>query len=178
MGETILTALFARGAFDAQAAQGSAQALLAYAVGLPAFVLVRCLVPAFHARGDTATPVRVFAWAVGVNLILKLLLTETLLHAGLALATSVGAWVNALALLFLLGRTKAISVPQGLHRPLVKGLWLLGLATIFIYATSALLPPYLANLPTALQPWLLLGAAVLPASLIYLPWAWHRLRRV
>jgi putative peptidoglycan lipid II flippase len=176
MGETLLTALFARGAFDVAAAQGSAQALQAYAFGLPAFVLIRCLVPAFHARGDTATPVKIFVLALGVNLVLKLLLTGPLLHAGLALATSVGAWINALLMLVLLCRSKAVVLPENLRRPLSIWLALLCLASGFIYACTALLPPYLANLPTAFQPWALLGIALVPAGLLYLPWAWQRLR--
>ncbi len=56
--------LFGRGAFDAESARLSAQSLAAYAVGLPAFVLVKVLAPGFFARGDTATPVKIGVAAV------------------------------------------------------------------------------------------------------------------
>ena len=70
--EPIIAVLFGRGAFDADGRVLSAQSLAAYAVGLPAFVLVKVLVPAFFARGDTATPVRIGIAAVGLNLALNL----------------------------------------------------------------------------------------------------------
>ena len=56
---TIMRAIFAHGAFDAQAAALSGVALAAYGVGLPAFALVRIIASTFYARHDTATPARV-----------------------------------------------------------------------------------------------------------------------
>ncbi|HEY0420398.1 MAG TPA: murein biosynthesis integral membrane protein MurJ, partial [Acetobacteraceae bacterium] len=55
----IMTVLFQRGAFGPADAAASAHALVAYAVGLPAFVLIKSLLPGFHARSDTRTPVKV-----------------------------------------------------------------------------------------------------------------------
>ncbi|HZT87063.1 MAG TPA: murein biosynthesis integral membrane protein MurJ [Stellaceae bacterium] len=100
----ILTVLFERGAFGAAAAAATAPALAAYAAGLPAFVLVKVLVPGFFARHDTATPVKVAAVAVAVNLGLSLVLMQFLAHVGVAIALSVSGWVNALTLFALLGR--------------------------------------------------------------------------
>ena len=105
----IVAALFGRGAFDAAAISGSAAALQAYAVGLPAVVALRCVTPAFHASGDTATPVKALAVAIVVNVGLKILLIGTFLSAGLAFATSVGAWVNLLLLTALLRRRDGFS---------------------------------------------------------------------
>ncbi|WP_020185637.1 murein biosynthesis integral membrane protein MurJ [Methylopila sp. 73B] len=101
----VVAALFGRGAFDLKAVAGSAAALEAYAVGLPAIVALRCVTPAFHASGDTTTPVKALAVATLVNLGLKLVLIGPYAHAGLAFATSVGAWVN-LGLLVLLLRNR------------------------------------------------------------------------
>jgi putative peptidoglycan lipid II flippase len=55
--DIIMTGLFARGAFSVEAAHAAAAVLLAYAAGLPAFVMLRTVTPLFHARGDTRTPV-------------------------------------------------------------------------------------------------------------------------
>ena len=104
VAEPIITVLFQRGAFDAVAADKSAWALMAYAAGLPAFVLVKIFQPGFFARKDTATPVRVAVVAVAVNLILNLILMQYLAHVGLALATSIASWVNATLLAGLLHR--------------------------------------------------------------------------
>ena len=105
----VVAALFGRGAFDANAVAGSAAALQAYAIGLPAIVALRCVTPAFHASGDTTTPVKALAVATIVNVGLKFLLIGSFLHAGLAFATSVGAWVNLGLLVWLLRRREGFA---------------------------------------------------------------------
>ena len=101
--ELILT-LFQRGQFDIAASRATAFALTAYAVGLPAYVLVKVLTPAFFARRDTRTPVLVGMVAVVANLILNLILMQFLAHAGLALATAIAAWLNIALLSWILYR--------------------------------------------------------------------------
>jgi putative peptidoglycan lipid II flippase len=104
LGDWIIEILFGRGAFGRSAVDGSASALAAYAVGLPAAISLRALVAAFHARGDTATPVKVLAFSTAVNLALKVVLVGPLIHAGLAAATAVSAWVYAGSLAVILWR--------------------------------------------------------------------------
>src|SRR5690606_22883108 len=55
----IIAVLFERGAFGATEAQATAAALAAYALGLPAYVLIKVLTPGFYAREDTRTPVKI-----------------------------------------------------------------------------------------------------------------------
>ncbi|WP_376097527.1 murein biosynthesis integral membrane protein MurJ [Roseomonas sp. CCTCC AB2023176] len=100
----IIAALFERGAFGPEATVASSAALVAYAIGLPAFVLVKSFVPGFFARGDTATPVKIGLLAVAMNLALNLSLTPFLQHVGIALSTSLSAWANAGLLAWLLWR--------------------------------------------------------------------------
>ncbi|HET6184372.1 MAG TPA: murein biosynthesis integral membrane protein MurJ [Acetobacteraceae bacterium] len=100
----IMQALFQRGAFGAASTHLSAQALAAYAVGLPAFVLVKVLAPGFFARGDTATPVKVGLVAVALNLALNLAFMVPLRQMGPALATSLAAIFNAALLGLVLAR--------------------------------------------------------------------------
>jgi putative peptidoglycan lipid II flippase len=94
--DAIMEGLFARGAFDIAAAQAAAGVLVAYGVGLPAFVLLRTVTPLFHARGDTRTPVVATVTSIVVNLGVKLALIVGLSFGavGLALGTSIGAWLN------------------------------------------------------------------------------------
>jgi putative peptidoglycan lipid II flippase len=109
--DMLMRALFARGAFGVAAADQSATALVAYGAGLPAFVLVRCVVPTFYARGNTATPVRATVISVASNIAMKMALVWGL-HlgvAGIALGTAFGAWVN-LAALAIMARKRAILV--------------------------------------------------------------------
>jgi putative peptidoglycan lipid II flippase len=104
--QPIVTALFERGAFGPAESTATAAALVAYAVGLPAFVLVKALAPAFFARGDTATPVKVGLVTVALNLALNLLLAPVVGHWGIALSTSIAAAVNAVLLAWLLHRRR------------------------------------------------------------------------
>ncbi len=100
----IVSVLFERGAFGAAETAATAAALGAYAVGLPAYVLIKVLGPGFFAREDTTTPVKIAAFCVALNLALNLALMGPLHHVGIALATAVSAWVNAGLLGWLLIR--------------------------------------------------------------------------
>jgi putative peptidoglycan lipid II flippase len=104
--QPIVAALFERGAFGPAESAATAAALIAYAVGLPAFVLVKAFAPAFFARGDTATPVKVGLVAVAANLALNLVLAPMVGHWGIALSTSIAAAINAGLLGFLLHRRR------------------------------------------------------------------------
>ena len=119
-GEPIMLVLFGRGAFDAHAAELSAQALAAYAFGLPAFVVVKVLVPAFFAHGDTSTPVRVGFMAIALNLTLNLLFMVPLRHMGPALATSLSAIFNVLTLGILLARRGRLVIDRRLQLRLAR----------------------------------------------------------
>ena len=105
LAEPLLITLFQYGAFGAQDRVMAAVSLQAYSLGLGAFMLVKVLAPGFYAREDMKTPVRIGIIAMGTNMVLNLLFVLPLLwwfnigHAGLALATSVSAWLNA-ALLY------------------------------------------------------------------------------
>ena len=90
----IVIVLFERGAFDRAAAEATAAALAAFAIGLPAFVLVKVLQPAFFAREDTVTPLKMAVASVIANIALSLILFLPLRHVGLALATALAAWLN------------------------------------------------------------------------------------
>src|SRR6516162_5118787 len=90
----VMWSLFGRGAFDAESARLSSQSLAAYALGLPAFVLVKVLAPGFFARGDTATPVKIGVTAVVLNLAMNVAFMVPLQHIGPALATSLAAIFN------------------------------------------------------------------------------------
>jgi putative peptidoglycan lipid II flippase len=94
--DLIMRALFMRGKFTAADAQAAAMTLAAYTVGLIPFVLMRSAVATFLARGDTATTVKAALAGAAVNIVLKIVLlyTTTLAQVGLALATSIGAWIN------------------------------------------------------------------------------------
>ncbi|MCJ7591691.1 MAG: murein biosynthesis integral membrane protein MurJ [Woeseiaceae bacterium] len=106
LADPLVAVLFFGGVFDEQAVRMTALGLKAYAAGLVGFSLVKILAPAYFAREDTKTPVRMAVVALVVNLVLSVGFAVTMLaygvagpHAGLAAATSLAAILNA-ALLY------------------------------------------------------------------------------
>jgi len=120
LADPIFAVLFQRGAFSQADAAATAAALAAYAAGLPAFVLVKVLAPAFFARHDTRTPVKVAVAAMAVNLALTVVLMQFLAHVGIALATTCAGWLNALTLLALLVRRGHFQVDRRARRNLPR----------------------------------------------------------
>lgn len=118
--ELIMRALFARGAFTSADALAAGQTLTAYALGLIPFVLIRSVVATFFARGDTTNPLKAAVAAALVNIGFKFLLVGSLAQVGLALATSIGAWVNLALLLWLAGRRGLIGLDPDLRRAMLK----------------------------------------------------------
>ena len=98
----IIHILFEREAFIAEDTLYTAQVLSMFSLGLPAYILIKILVTCFFAREDTKTPLYVSIISVIVNLVLSLLLISTMREMGIALATAISAWINALLLLIIL----------------------------------------------------------------------------
>ena len=95
----LIATLFLSGVFGAHDVTMAARSLMAYGLGLVAFMAIKVLAPGYYARQDMRTPVRIAVIALAVNLILSLALMAPLGHAGLALATTIGATANAALLL-------------------------------------------------------------------------------
>jgi putative peptidoglycan lipid II flippase len=104
LAQPIVSVLFQRGAFTATDTYETAQTMIWFSAGLPAYVLIRVLQPGFFAREDTRTPTVFAGISVVLNIALSLLLFPTLKHVGIAIATSVAAWANAVLLAVWLGR--------------------------------------------------------------------------
>lgn len=100
----ILSTLLHSGKFNSFDVIMTAKSLSAFAVGLPAFMLIKILASAFYARQNIKTPVKIAAIAMIANLIFNFILIFPLKHAGLALATSLSAMINAGLLWILLVR--------------------------------------------------------------------------
>ncbi len=101
LAEPILVTLFQYGKFRPEDVAMAALSLQAYSLGLAAFMLIKVLAPGYYARQDTATPVKIGIISMVANMVLNLAFVLPLLylyntgHVGLALATSVAAYLNA-----------------------------------------------------------------------------------
>ncbi|HEX5210264.1 MAG TPA: murein biosynthesis integral membrane protein MurJ [Pseudolabrys sp.] len=118
--ELIMRALFLRGAFTAGDAVAAGHTLAAYAVGLLPFVLIRSTVATFFARGDTATPVKAALIAAAVNVAFKFVLMGPLAQVGLALATSIGAWINLGLVVWFATRAGHVHIDERLRQSAIK----------------------------------------------------------
>ena len=94
----IMSLLFERGAFTAEDSMRCGQALAAFSIGLPGYVLIKVLQPGYFAREDTKTPMKMAGVTVLVNILISLTLFPFIGLVGIALATSIAAWVNVLLL--------------------------------------------------------------------------------
>jgi putative peptidoglycan lipid II flippase len=145
-----ILAIFERGHFGAAEVLATAPALAAYAVGLPACVLVKVLVPGFFARHDTATPVKIAVATMLVNLVLTVALMGPLAHVGIALATGIAGWFNALTVGFLLYRRGHFALDARARRILPRiVLAALGMGAV-LFVAEALLAGALAG-PQAMR---------------------------
>ncbi len=135
----VMWTLFGRGAFDAESARLSAQSLAAYALGLPAFVLVKVLAPGFFARGDTATPVKIGVAAVALNLAMNVAFMVPLQHIGPALATSLAAIFNVGGLGVMLVRRGLLRFDAQLRRRTLGMVAACGAMGVALWATQSVL---------------------------------------
>ena len=114
----LFATLFYSEAFTANDVHMAARSLMAYAPGILGFLAVKALAPGYYARQQVRAPVRIGSVALLVNMVLSLALMAPLGHAGLALATTLAAWVNAVLLLQGLRA-------EGVYRPEPGWWWLL-----------------------------------------------------
>jgi putative peptidoglycan lipid II flippase len=159
-GEPITAALFGYGKFDALDTHYTAQALAAFSIGLPSYILVKMLTPGFYARQDTKTPVRFAMISMGVNLIGNLMLIVPLQHMGPPLATAIASTVNVWMLyrtlvkrghfvadarlkrrvwrlaLAALAMGGVLWLGQGLVIPYVQGTWTIRIAAMAALVTA------------------------------------------
>jgi putative peptidoglycan lipid II flippase len=147
----IVKVLFERGAFGPDASAATALALGAFAIGLPAYVLVKTLSPGFFARENTVTPFRYAIAAMVVNTVLGIAFAFWIGFVGIALATTIAAWLNAGLLAWKLRREGHLAIDEKLRRRLPRiaaASIAMGVALWFIAA--ALAPWFDARLPLKL----------------------------
>jgi len=127
LAQPILATLFEYGAFKHSDSMMSAYSLMAYSLGLPAFILIKILASGFYARQDTRTPVRIGIQSMVINMGLNVVLVVWMLqsnfiapHVGLALATTASAYFNAFRLARELRRDAILGPAKTFSQPLFK----------------------------------------------------------
>jgi putative peptidoglycan lipid II flippase len=128
----LMDGLFTRGLFTYEDAEATGALLFHYGWGVPAFVLLRILQPAFFARGDTKTPMRYSLVSVAVNIVLGVALFYSVGFYGIAIATSLAAWINVVQMVLALWR-------RSVYRPSRKAIEKILRVTIASAALGAVL---------------------------------------
>jgi len=98
------------------------RSLMAYSLGLIPFIMIKVLAPGYYARQDTKTPVRIAIIAMVSNMVFNIILVFPLAHAGLALATTLSACINATMLFRGLGKEQVFQPESGWPSLIVRGL--------------------------------------------------------
>ena len=124
----IIHTVFEHGAFSRADTLAVAPAVLAFAAGLPAFSMTKVFQPGFYAREDTKTPMRFAIISVIVNIVASIALSQWFGHVGIALATTLAAWVNCVLLGLTLSRRGLFSLDERsrvrLPRIVVSGIFM------------------------------------------------------
>jgi putative peptidoglycan lipid II flippase len=177
LAEPLVATIFYGGEFSASDVRMTALSLQAFSLGLMGFSLVKILAPAYFAREDTKTPVKIGLIALVVNFVLSVSLAWVLTragyagtHAGLALATSVAAIVNAWLLWRGLRRDGVVGVTKGWGALLVRFLLANVAMALFLMQFARPLAWWLESSLMNRSAWLALtiagGAIVYFASLL------------
>jgi putative peptidoglycan lipid II flippase len=112
----IVQVLFQRGSFSAADTAQVSAALAAFACGLPAFVMTKVFLPGFFAREDTKTPMWFAMASVAVNIGGSLALFFVIGHVGIAIATTLSGWTNAVLLSTTLMRRGHFQIDAALRK--------------------------------------------------------------
>jgi putative peptidoglycan lipid II flippase len=169
MPTAIVNTCFEHGVFTRSDALATAHALTAFALGLPAFVMIKVFAPGFFAREDTRRPMYFAITSVAVNIVVAFTLSRFIGHIGIAIATAVAAWVNATLLGMTLQRrghyTPDDRIRHRLPRILLASL-LMG--AILAAAFYFLRPVFEGGNPLMLRAGVLIGLVALGAASYFL----------
>lgn len=156
----IVSVLYERGAFTASDTPNTANALAIFALGLPAFVLIKVFSPAYFAREDTKTPMRYAVASLTANTLGSIALFflfrhwGMMPHLGIAVATTLGAWMNAAMLWLGLKRLDHFALDARARRSLP-----LIVVSSIVMGAALLIGAWL------LAPWLAAGQGILVRAL-------------
>jgi putative peptidoglycan lipid II flippase len=177
LAKPAVSTLFQYGDFQRHDVDMAGLALLAYGLGLPGFMLVKVLAPAFFSRQDTKTPVKIAIRALIANMVMNVVFVVPLVllevsgaHAGLALATALASYINAGLLYRQLRRDGVFRPAAGWPRLLLQMMFAISVMAVVVGwgAPGVELLTSLSGVQRALQIGLWIVAGV--ASYLFALW--------
>jgi putative peptidoglycan lipid II flippase len=149
--QPLIQVLFERGHFSAHDTQMVGMALMAFAFGLPAFVLTKVFQPGFFAREDTKTPMHYAGVSMILNVVISLMLFSSLGHIGIAIATTIAGWANTVLLWFTLRKRGHYVLDAGARRAIPR----IFLASLIMGGALYAMLPYLSSWLDRTQPFVI-----------------------
>lgn len=148
--QPLISVLFERGKFGSDDVLKTGWALAGFALGLPGYVLIKVLQPAYFAREDTKSPMYMAGIAVAVNILCSVILFKILRptgygHVGIAVATAISAWVNVV--LLWRGMDGFVTIPTRERRKLGRILLASAGMGAVVWVGSLALAPWLGAGP-------------------------------
>ena len=155
----LISVIYEHGMFSEINTVNVSKALIAFSLGLPAFVLIKIYLPIFYSIGDTKTPLFYSIISISINLILALLLFQPIGIVGIALSASISSWLN---LFLLMSGSKKYNINISLEK-IYRDLFKIILSVIFMSLYIIIISRFLFHLPLISQ----LVFLVISASIIY-----------
>ena len=162
----ILSTVFLRGEFYQDDVNQSSKSLVAFSIGLPFFMLMKVLTPAFFARKDTKTPMYIALLSLFLNASLNYILAFKLGygHVGLAIGSSISAIISVLVMEYILMKQSIVKIENPLNRFNVSILLSSIFLIVFLLAFSAIIK---FEVLTQLEKFFYLGLEVCISIIIY-----------
>ena len=165
LSEPLTVSLFQYGQFSALDAAMTQRALIAYSVGLLGIILIKVLAPGFYAQQNIRTPVKIAVFTLVMTQLLNLVFIVPLQHAGLALAISVGACINAGLLFWQLRKQKLFVAQPGWAKYLFKLVLAVSVMSAVLLGLMQLMPAW--DQGHMLERFIRLGGLVVAGVLAY-----------
>lgn len=100
LAKPIIYIIYQRGAFNYQDTLMTANAMIAFCLGLPAFILIKVITPIFYSKNDTKTPLRITIYSLLLNTILNIVFMYFFGYIGIAIGSSIAAWFNLYIIIY------------------------------------------------------------------------------
>jgi len=143
--DILIGTLFERGAFSAKDTAASSGVLMGYAVGLPAYILIKIFSTVHWARQDTMTPVRISIIATVCNIVLSIILIFQIGVAGIALGTGLVGWLQLVLHLRALRKSRVVDFDGRFKRNVLKIIAGSVLMACIVYALGQIIPDMITN---------------------------------
>ncbi len=162
---SLITVLFERGEFTASDSQITAQVLMAYAIGLPAYIAIKVFSTAHWAREDTKTPVKISIIATALNIAMSIVLIQFIGVVGIAFATGLTGWLQ----FYLHLRSLKTHPSAGLDAQFIRNMPRIALSSCImggcVYSLSVLLQGFING--SMLEQIASLGGIVVVGAVVY-----------